>query len=260
SVLVTTDDDPALAAELADALAREAWELRQGFLGGVTGWSEAAALIRDLGRGELPGSGPLVLVDIADNPWTGGPGDSAELVRFLLANKVAGATVALVKDPETVAHARAADPGTTIEVRLGGKTDALHGEPLPVRAYVRLVADGRYVNEGPMMAGVGVDLGPSALLRCTAPEGGTPPVEVLVTSRAESPIDLNVFRAHGIEPTKRTVLGLKGKGHFRAAFEPISRRVVLVEGPGITGADLSRLAFRHVRRPIWPLDPETQYP
>ena len=32
-------------------------------------------------------------------------------------------------------------------------------------------------------------------------------------------------------------------------------RVVLVEGPGITGADLSRLTFRKVRRPIWPLDP-----
>ena len=51
------------------------------------------------------------------------------------------------------------------------------------------------------------------------------------------------------------MIGLKGKGHFRAAFEPIARRVVLVEGPGITGADLSRLAFRNVRRPIWPLDP-----
>jgi microcystin degradation protein MlrC len=189
------------------------------------------ALIRDLGRGELPGSGPLVLVDIADNPWTGGPGDSAELVRFLLANKVAGAAVALVKDPETVAQARAVDPGATIEVRLGGKTDGLHGEPLPVRAYVRLVSDGRYVNEGPMLAGVGVDLGPSAVLHCTSPEGGTPPVETLVTSRAETPIDLNVFRSHGIEPTRRTVLGLKGKGHFRASFEPISRRVALVEDP-----------------------------
>jgi microcystin degradation protein MlrC len=260
SVLVTTDDDPDLAADLANALAREAWELRQGFLGGVTSWPDAADLIRALERGELPGSGPLTMVDIADNPWTGGPGDSAELVRFLLANKVAGAAVALVKDPETVAQARAVDPGATIEVRLGGRTDRLHGDPLPVRAYVRLVSDGRYVHDGPMMAGVGVDLGPTAVLHCSAPDGSTPPVEVLVTTRAETPIDLNLFRAHGIEPTRRTVLGLKGKGHFRAAFEPISRRVVLVEGPGITGADLSRLEFRHVRRPIWPLDPETQYP
>ena len=107
-----------------------------------------------------------------------------------------------------------------------------------------------------MMAGLAVDLGPSALLVCTAATGEPGPgVEVLVTTRAETPIDLNVWRAHGVEPTRRKVLGLKGKGHFRAAFEPIARRVVLVEGPGITGADLSRLDFRKVRRPIWPLDP-----
>ena len=99
-----------------------------------------------------------------------------------------------------------------------------------------------------MMAGVGVDLGPTAVIEV---EG----VLVLITSRAESPIDLNIFRSHGIEPTCLNVIGLKGKGHFRAAFEPIASRVVLVEGPGITGADLSRLPFSHIRRPIWPLDP-----
>ena len=47
----------------------------------------------------MPVSGPLVLVDIADNPWTGGPGDSAELVRFLFAQQVEGAAVALVARP-----------------------------------------------------------------------------------------------------------------------------------------------------------------
>lgn len=258
-IVVTTNDDPELAAELADALAAEAWALRDGFLGGVATFEHAAELIvagdqdDDLDRAA---SGPLVLVDIADNPWTGGPGDSAELVRFLFANKVQGAAVALVRDPEVVEEAIKAGPGGQIAVELGGKIDRLHGEPLPIRARVKLLSDGRYVNDGPMMAGLEVDLGPSALLLCRPIDDDTvPPVEVLVTTRAETPIDLNVFRSHGVDPTRRRVLALKGKGHFRAAFEPIARRVVLVEGPGITGADLSRLTFRKVRRPIWPLDP-----
>lgn len=51
------------------------------------------------------------------------------------------------------------------------------------------------------------------------------------------------------------MIALEGKGHFRAAFEPIAERVVLVEGPGITGSDLTRLPFQRIRRPIWPLDP-----
>jgi microcystin degradation protein MlrC len=259
-VLVTTDDDPDLAARLADELAAEAWALRDGFLGGVATFAHAAELIRAFdgeAADEMPVSGPVVLVDIADNPWTGGPGDSAELVRFLFAERVSGAAVALVRDPEVVRQAIAAGPGGKITVALGGKTDRLHGEPLPVRAYVKLLSDGRYVNDGPMMAGVTVDLGPSAVLLCEPAEGPpAPPVEVLATTRAETPIDLNIFRCHGIDPTRHHVLGLKGKGHFRAAYEPIARRVILVEGPGITGADLSRLTFRHIRRPIWPLDPE----
>lgn len=186
-----------------------------------------------------------MLVDIADNPWTGGPGDSAELVRFLLAERVAGAAVALVADPATVQTCAAAGVGSRLEWSLGGKTDRRHGEPLPVRAYARLLADGRYVNDGPMTTGLAVDLGPSALLVCqpAASEPG-PGIEVLVTSRAKTPIDANVFSAHGIDPTRRAVFGLKRKGHFRAAFEPFARRVVLVEGPGITGAHVSHLEFR----------------
>lgn len=258
-ILVTTDDAPELAAELADALAAEAWSLRDGFLGGVSTFAHAAELIEALDQSNELGmhvGGPLVLVDIADNPWTGGPGDSAELVRFLFAQRVHGAAVALVKDPQVVRTAMTAGPGGRIAVELGGKIDRLHGESLPVRAHVKLLSDGRYVNDGPMMAGLAVDLGPTALLLCEPASGrAAPPVEVLVTTRAETPIDLNVFRSHGIEPSRRRVIGLKGKGHFRAAYEPIARRVVLVEGPGITGADLSRLTFRNVRRPIWPLDP-----
>ncbi|MCA9880903.1 MAG: M81 family metallopeptidase [Thermomicrobiales bacterium] len=258
-IVVTTNDDPDLAAELADALAAEAWALRDGFLGGVATFDHAAELIAAVDQDDdldRVASGPLVLVDIADNPWTGGPGDSVELVRFLFANRVRDAVVALVRHPDVVQEAIKAGPGGQLAMDLGGKTDHLHGEPLPVRAHVKLLSDGQYVNDGPMMAGLAVDLGPSALLLCQPQDDDeTPPVEVLVTTRAETPIDLNVFRSHGVDPTRRRVLALKGKGHFRAAFEPIARRVVLVEGPGITGADLSRLAFRKVRRPIWPLDP-----
>jgi microcystin degradation protein MlrC len=250
SILVTTDDEPALADRLAADLARDAWSRRDGFLGGVATFAEAASAIRAL---PAQPSGPLVLVDIGDNPWTGGPGDSAELVRFLTAERVASAAVALVADPETVALCHAAGPGATVDLRLGGKTDRLHGEPFPCRAYVRLLGDGAYVNDGPMMTGLPVNLGPTAVIVVDG-------VEVLVTTRAETPIDLNVFRVHGIEPTRRRVIALKGKGHFRASFEPIACQVILVEGPGITGADLSRLPFKHIRRPIWPLDEDAAYP
>jgi microcystin degradation protein MlrC len=251
SILVTTDGDPTVATQFANELALEAWSLRDGFLGGVTTFDEAAAVVSalpdDVAR-------PIVLVDIGDNPWSGSPGDSAELLRFLLKQRVARAALAMVVDPESVARCNAAGVGSRVELQLGGKTDDLHGPPLVVEGNVRLMSDGCYVNNGPMMAGLQVDLGPTVVFIC-----GDPKIEVLITSKAETPIDLNIFRAHGIEPTERRVIALKGKGHFRAAFEPIAERVILVEGPGISGADLSRLPFRKIRRPIWPLDEGTVF-
>lgn len=252
SVVVTTVDDPQLASDLAEELATLAWELRDGFLGGVSSFEEAVACLAALPEAPCQ---PLLLVDIADNPWTGGPGDSADLVRFLLEHRVRDTAVAIIVDPETVGEATLAGPGAVFDVRLGGKTDDLHGPPLSAEATVMRLIDGRYVNRGPMMTGLPVDLGPGAVLAI-----GDPPVEVIVTSRAETPIDPEVFRMAGIEPASRRVLGLKGKGHFRAAFTPVVSDILLVEGPGITGADLSRLPFKHIQRPIWPLDPEARYP
>ncbi len=253
SILVTTNDDPSLAKRLAHELAKEAWATKELFLGGVSTFDEAAESIRRAPTG----SKPIVLVDIGDNPWTGGPGDSAELVRFLINERVEKAAVALVRDPETVQEAIRAGLGATIAIHLGGKTDRLHGDPLTTTASVRFISDGKYVNDGPMMAGVPVDLGPSVVLTCAPDTTGG--VEVLVTSRAETPIDLNVFRRHGIEPTELNLIGLKGKGHFRASFEPIASQVILVEGPGITGSDLSRLPFKKIRRPIWPIDSDASF-
>lgn len=255
SVLVTTNGDRDLGTTRADAIAAEAWSRREEFLGGVASRDDVDQRLRNLRETSSPSMRPLVLVDIGDNPWTGSPGDSVEIVRLLLDAGVSRAAVALVADSAAVLDAETAGVGNRFTVDLGGKTDALHGDPLRVEAEVRLISNGQYVNEGPMMAGVAVDLGPSALLRCRADGGGFGThVDVLVTTRAETPIDLNVFRAHGIEPTELQVIGLKGKGHFRAAFEPIASEVILFEGPGISGADLSRLPLRRVTRPIWPLD------
>lgn len=248
SVLVTTNNDRLLAEQLADELADLAWRMKEGFLGGVTSFEEAGDILAS-----HTSEKPLLIVDIGDNPWTGGPGDSSELLRFLLECGVEDAALALIRDPESIQRCLQGGPGSWVDLQLGAKIDRLHGDPLSVRAYVRMISNGRYINDGPMMAGVPVNLGMTAVIVVgpNAPQRG---ISVLVTTRAETPIDLNVFRAHGIEPTKQKVVALKGKGHFRAAFEPIVDRVVLVEGPGITGADLSRLPFAHIRRPIWPLD------
>src|SRR5699024_6197078 len=155
-----------------EEIANLAWERREEFLGGVSTFEEAAAAITSL----EPNEKPLVLVDIGDNPWTGGPGDSVELLRFLLDQGTTNAVLALISDPEAVQCCIQSGPGNTVSLHLGAKRDRLHGDPILISAYIRLISNGHYVNEGPMMAGVPVELGPTTLV---VVEG----VEVLVTTR-----------------------------------------------------------------------------
>jgi microcystin degradation protein MlrC len=53
---------------------------------------------------------------------------------------------------------------------------------------------------------------------------------------------------------------VKSTIHYRAAFEPLAREIVEVDAPGLSSSNLDRFRFERVRRPIFPLDPETAYP
>ena len=99
SCLVTTDGDLTLAVDLAYELARTAWSVRDGFLGGVDTFDDAARAIATLPATPVK---PALIVDIADSIWSGSSGDSVELVRFFLAQQVVGAAIAPVVDPAVV--------------------------------------------------------------------------------------------------------------------------------------------------------------
>jgi microcystin degradation protein MlrC len=247
SVVATAHEDLVLAKRTAERIAQKAWELRKGFLGGVVTLEQA------VNEAMKDHEGPITVVDIADNPDSGGPGDGPELVRLLVEKGARNSAFCSIADPEVVRKAIETGVGNRLSARLGGKTDRLHGRPFFLRqAYVKAIADGKFANRGPMMTGVVVDIGRTVLLQAGE-------VSIIVAERRWTPIDLEVFRMVGIEPARMSVIGLKGKGAFRASFEPISRKIILAEGPGITGSDLGRLHFTKVRRPIFPLDAEASY-
>jgi microcystin degradation protein MlrC len=45
--------------------------------------------------------------------------------------------------------------------------------------------------------------------------------------------------------------------HFRAAFEPISGKVIVCDSGALCTPDLAKLPYRKVPRPIFPLDRDT---
>jgi microcystin degradation protein MlrC len=76
---------------------------------------------------------------------------------------------------------------------------------------------------------------------------------VLITNSGQTN-DLGQFTSLGIDPTRYRTIALKSMHHFRAAFEPLARRVVEVDTGSLCSEIYNEDLFRKVRRPVHPLD------
>lgn len=240
SVQVITDNAPTIAEGRAKELADFIWGLRRDFQCQLV---PAAQAVREA---LLTPVGPVVLADLGDNTGGGAPGDGTALLRELLEQAATNAVVAVLHDPETVEIATAAGVGSDINVSLGGRRNRLQGPPLRVRARVKTVSDGHYVHTGPLSTGTAEHMGRATVLEIDG-------VEVVVAELRRAPNDPAVLRSVGIEPRNKQIIVLKSSVHYRAAYEPIATRIIEVDTAGLT-SDLTRLPFRRVRRPIFPLD------
>jgi len=245
-VYVATDDDQALAERLAGRLARVAWEHRHEFVHSAPGVKDAVA------RALAAEGRPIVLADMADNTGGGAAGDGTEILRELVRVGVRSAVVACLWDAAAVQRCTQAGIGARITLPVGGKVDDRHGAPLEVTGTVRTLSDGRFVHRGPMMTGLPGRLGPTAVL-------DVDDIKVILISHRWQTLDPEMIRFVGIDPLMEKILVVKSTIHYRAAFEPIAREIIEVDAPGLSSSNLARFDFRRIRRPIFPLDPDTAY-
>jgi microcystin degradation protein MlrC len=229
----------AIAAALVDEIWRRRDESSSDYRPIADGIAAAKA-----GAGK---KGPLVLADGTDNPGGGGYNDTTPVLQALLDAGIDNVAFGTIFDPKAVQQAMKAGVGAEIDVELGGHTDESMGKPVRARAVVKMLSDGTFKNDGPMNAGVETQMGPTAVLRI----GG---IDVVTISSRVQTIDLQVFLSQGIDPATKSVVVVKSVQHFRAAYGPIAREIVLVDSGGICSPDISRLKFKKLRRPIWPLD------
>src|SRR6266446_6021377 len=127
------------------------------------------------------------------------------------------------------------------------------GAPLRVTGVVRTLSDGRFVHRGPMARGLPGRLGTTAVLDIND-------VKVILISYRWQTLDPEMIRFVGIDPLDHKILVVKSTIHYRAAFEPIASEIIEVDAPGLSSSNLARFDFKRIRRPIFPLDPDTTYP
>ena len=245
SVAVVGSDEAAARAH-ARRLAGEFWSRRDRFAVELVDIEQAV-------RTALGTEGaPVVLVDSADCPSSGAPGDSAAILAALLGHAgrgvdLGGPCLTTVVDVETAAAAHRVGAGEHIEATVGGKLDPARSEGVRFAGRVERVTDGRFVRRGPAFTGLPLDAGPSAVLARGS-------IRILVTSKPVPTSDPEFFRAAGLEPADAKIVSIKSPTLFRAAYDPFAGRIIYVDTPGAASANLRQFPWKRISRPIYPLD------
>ncbi|HEV2098898.1 MAG TPA: M81 family metallopeptidase [Stellaceae bacterium] len=250
SAVVVTDGDRGLAERLRDELLDRAWVERETFVYRIEPLPDSVARAGGMPPGQ-PGDGPVVLLDHYDNCASGGTMDTTAVLGEILRQGLEDVAAFAIYDPAAVQQAIAAGIGARITLSIGGKIAMpaipVQSPPLSVTGTVKTISNGRYRNRGPMGRGVLMDMGLSVVL-------DTGPVEIALISRHVEPSDLNCLLSLGIDPAQKRYVMLKSRVHWRAGLGPMARAVVDCAGVGVCTSDYGQLAFKKVRRPIYPLD------
>ena len=231
----------AAAGEIAARIAAELFELRA--CGGDNLLSVDQAL--ELALAPRTAGKPTVLADGADNPGGGAAGDSTFILRALLERQADGVALGMLWDPQAVQIAFDAGVGARIALRIGGKVGKASGDPVDVLAEVTaLRLDAR---QHGLAGELSEALGAAAALRV----GG---IDIVINSIRQQVFSPECFTQMGIDVGAKRLLVVKSTRHFRARFDPIAGATLFCDTPGALNGKLAGLPFRHIRRPVWPLD------
>ena len=248
SVVAVTNGDARAAQRQADTLGRRLWDTKEEYEAELTPVPEAIA--RAL---EMEG-GPVVLSESSDSTGSGSPGDSTGVLKHLLKAKLTGPAAIFLVDPAAVAAAIAAGIGATVSMKVGGMFDTKNSKPVALKGVVKMISDGRWVARARgYNTGITTCMGRTVVL-----EVGQ--VFLLIAERSSMTVDPELFRSHGIDPVYCKIVVVKSPNGFRAAYAPIAKAMFVVDTPGVSTANLRKLPFRRVPRPIYPLDRDMARP
>ncbi|MGJ7545834.1 alpha/beta fold hydrolase [Variovorax sp. LT1R16] len=245
---VVTDNDPALAAKLAEELGREFWDLRHQT--GVPSISVDQALDRAMA---LPG-GPVVIADTADNAGGGATSDSTFVLRAIIERGIADVAFGGVWDLGAVQLCRDAGVGASFALRLGGKCGPASGDPIDLHVTVKAVKDAH--SQRGLAEGNHTPMGPCVWVQ--AANG----VDIVLISKRNQVIGSDLFTGLGIDLTAKKLVVVKSAQHFHAEFGPLASAVLYVSTPAALSTDFANLPYRVRDLDYWPRveDPQRSAP
>ncbi len=230
-VYVATNDDPALAEQLADEIAERCWAVRHEQPPAIPSPSEAVKEAREAVWARR--AGVVCISDASDMVGAGAPGENTGLLAALVNEGQGLVSYAPVRDAEVVAALWETPLGERVTVRVGGKLATAIHTPIEVSG---TLADRK----------VTAAFGRALLLDLGH-------VKLIVTEGAPLAMKPAFYTDWGLPMRKADIVVVKSLFPFRWYFLPYNRKTIYAGSRGTTDFDV----WRHVSfdRPVFPKDP-----
>ncbi len=253
AIIVTARWANGSAQDVANKIARMAWAEHLRFVPRLTPLQEAVDRVAQVT--ENPNLPAVILADVADNPGGGGNGNTMWILQALHARGVSGVIAGVINDPNLAAEAHRLGQNARFRAVFNRVPPDEFSQRFEADARVVAIHDGDCVGRRGFYAGRRMNLGASALLDL----GGIQVVVISIRTQCADPIFLEMM---GLNIAKARAVVVKSRGHFRAGFDEFfaPAQVIEVDAPGLTSPVLTRFDFKNMPRPVFPIDPDTEWP
>jgi microcystin degradation protein MlrC len=229
TVMVVTNNDPKLAAAIADDMSGFIWSRREAFAGKKLpktqeGVAEAIAA-------QLAGKTPVVIADHSDRT-----GNSTWILEELMRQRASDFTIASIGDEKAIADIQSkAKVGDRVKVQVGGWADQYAGKPQTIEGTVERL--------GPI---AGFKSGAVLLFGTNNRVVLTPELHQVTTPA--------IFDRLNIDISKQIVV-LKSRVHFWRGFveDGLAKAVVVIDAPGLGPADVTTIPYKNAPKDLYTL-------
>jgi microcystin degradation protein MlrC len=235
ALAVTIEENRDLGQEEAQRLATMFWSNRTRF----QFTTEAYLLEKCLDIAESEPSGPVIIADCGDNPTAGSSEDLTYVVDVLMQRKFKNALVAVIFDPDSYERCVKSGENQSVDLELGRvNPNEQQPRPLVVKAIVETIGSGKGI--------------PSAVIRIDA-------IRAIISTKRIDVYDPEFLTDLGLNPLDYQAIIVKS-GYLSPEYQALTNRPLLALTPGDTNPLLETVPYKLVKRPIYPVDKDFDWP
>jgi microcystin degradation protein MlrC len=242
AVVMVTGDDKQVVTTTAEKLARSFWDARNGF----AFVAPTGTLDECLDKALASKKRPFYISDSGDNPTAGGAGDVTwSLIKILnrpefKADNGPTLLYASIPGPELIKQATAAKVGGHVDGYAGARVDNRNAPPAHIVGTVKSIVYGDKDAEVEASIKVGS-------------------VHVIVTQKRKPYHKEIDFTRLGLNPRTAAIVVVK-IGYLEPELYAMRADWLLALTPGGVDQDIERLPYKHIQRPMFPLDRDMKDP